>query len=89
MRYESGKNEPKSGPSEWDSPPAVGWTGKKAQMFWDWFLEVNDISKFDFLEELKRDNNPANAIERLFAKMNKSAAMRRKKPRSEKRGRAH
>ena len=55
------------------------WTGKKAAiMFWDWFLAANEIPKRDFMKELKREGDPAKALERLFAKMNKLAAIRQK-----------
>jgi|HubBroStandDraft_4_1064222.scaffolds.fasta_scaffold186172_2 hypothetical protein len=50
-------------------------TYKHADLFWEWFLDVNpEISKRAFRKELERDNDPAAAFERLFVKMNRSAA---------------
>lgn len=74
-----GKKERASGLSQWDSIPGPRWTGRKATMFWESLLKLNGIPMRDFIEELKRDNDSAKALERLFAKMNKRDAMRQKK----------
>lgn len=54
--------------------------------FWEWFFEANpEISKRDFLKELEVDNNSQAALERVFAKMNRSASKNQSKFRSGKR----
>jgi hypothetical protein len=78
MKKELRKKQPKSRPGKWDVTPAPGWADKKTRVIWDWFLEGNDIPKREFLKELSRNNNPRNALDRLFAKMN-TATMRQKK----------
>ncbi len=65
--------------AECGSGPRLRWTGKKAMMFWKSFIKLNDIPKRGFIKELKRDGNPSRALERLFAKTNRRAAMRQKK----------
>jgi hypothetical protein len=55
-------------------------THKHADLFWEWFLEMNpEISKRAFLKESERDNNPAVVVERLFVKMNGAAAKNQSK----------
>lgn len=87
LHKQSDHHESEAASVDWNSTPAQEWTGKKAEEFWDWFLEANKISKHDFFKELKVDNNSTNALERIFAKMNKSATTRGKKGRSAKGGR--
>jgi hypothetical protein len=89
MELQSKKQQSKVSPVNWDSIPGLKWTGEKAELFWEWFLEASEISKHDFLKELDVDNNPANAIDRLFAKMNKAEAARGKKHKSTRGDRTH
>jgi len=79
MIEKSAKKEGKSSPREWNSTLGLRWTGKKSITFWEWFLKANDISKRDFVQELKRDADAGSALGRLFSKMNKLAVMRQKK----------
>jgi hypothetical protein len=73
MTQQSRKKQLKSSSVKWNSTYIPGTSNREAELFWEWFLEANpDISSHDFLAEMKRDNNPANVLERLFVKMNKS-----------------
>ncbi len=53
--------------------------GTKAMMFWESLLKLNGIPERDFFKELKRDNDSTKALERVFVKMNRRAAMSQKK----------
>ena len=46
-------------------------TDEELGMWWEAFLEMTDSLMRDFIGELMRDNIPRNALERLYAKMNK------------------
>ncbi len=46
---------------------------------WKWLINANGIRECGFDKELKREGDSVKALERLFAKMNKRAAMRQKK----------
>jgi len=73
MTQQSRKKQLKSSSVKWNSTYIPRTTNREAELFWEWFLKANpDISSHDFLAVMKRDNNPANVLERLFVKMNKS-----------------
>jgi hypothetical protein len=50
-----------------------------------WFLQVYGIPKQDYLKEIERDHNPANARTRLLFKLMKSTSNFQKKSASGKR----
>jgi hypothetical protein len=77
--YKYGKKKRKSSRGEWDRTPGPRCTQEEATAFWEWLLQANGIPERDFFKELKRDDNPVRALEKLFAKMNELAAMRQMK----------
>ena len=54
-------------------------TSEEAEALWKWLIKANGDPERDFVKELKRDGDPPKALERLFARRNKLAAMRQKK----------
>ena len=85
MAQESGKKEEEFNSTAWYRHSRPRLTNEEAIAFWEWLIKANGIRERDFVRELKREGDATKALERRFAKINKSAALRQKLPGSGKR----